>query len=104
MSRPFSYNDANFTVIGTVLICHIMLNKKIPSGEPIIEIPPAIVNHMFFYTNAGYMVTDRFDNTSAYGCFIGVKNIDDKYYFISNASMDNVNYKCLFTTYFLKDI
>lgn len=24
MSRPFSYNDDNFTVIGNVLFCHIL--------------------------------------------------------------------------------
>jgi hypothetical protein len=48
MSRPFSYNDENFTVIGNFLICHVLLKESTPAGEPIIEIPPAIFNHMFF--------------------------------------------------------
>lgn len=29
MSRPFSYNDENFTVIGNLLFCHIRITKDI---------------------------------------------------------------------------
>lgn len=50
MSRPFSYSDENFTLIGNVLFCHIKITKKVLKTEPIVEIPPAIYDHMFFYT------------------------------------------------------
>lgn len=43
MSRPFSYNDENFTVIGNLLFVHILDSKAHKAGEPIIEIPPAIL-------------------------------------------------------------
>lgn len=42
MSRPFSYNDENFTVIGNLLFVHIHDSKPRKAGEPVIEIPPAI--------------------------------------------------------------
>ena len=29
MSRPFSYNDENFTVIGNILFCHIMVTNEV---------------------------------------------------------------------------
>ena len=44
MSRPFSYNDENFTVIGNVLFVHIIDNKARKALEPVVEIPPAILS------------------------------------------------------------
>lgn len=46
MSRPFSYSDENFTVIGNVLFCHIKIKKAVMKTEPIVEIPPEIYDHM----------------------------------------------------------
>lgn len=47
MSRPFSYNDENFTVIGNILFIHASIGKKkyVP-GEPIFVIPQAIFARM----------------------------------------------------------
>lgn len=56
MSRPFSYNDENFTVIGNVLFCHIKITKKVLKTEPIVEIPPAIYARMLFTTQRLNMV------------------------------------------------
>lgn len=50
MSRPFSYSDENFTVIGNVLFCHIEIKKAILKSEPIVEIPPEIYDHMLTTT------------------------------------------------------
>lgn len=50
MSRPFSYSDENFTVIGNVLFCHIKIKKAVLKTEPIVEIPPEIYDHMLFNT------------------------------------------------------
>lgn len=51
MSRPFSYNDENFTVIGNMLFVHIRDGKARKASEPIIEVPPAIFSHMVTYGN-----------------------------------------------------
>lgn len=51
MSRPFSYNDENFTVIGNVLFVHIIDNKAMKAFEPVVEVPPAIFERMKTYTN-----------------------------------------------------
>lgn len=39
MSRPFSYNDDNFTVIGNLLFCHIKTNRNIPPNTKIVDVP-----------------------------------------------------------------
>lgn len=51
MSRPFSYNDENFTVIGNVLFVHIIDNKARKAAEPVVEVPPAIFERMQTITN-----------------------------------------------------
>lgn len=46
MSRPFSYNDENFTVIGNILFFHIMMRDDIEYDSIIIEIPPEIYHRL----------------------------------------------------------
>jgi len=53
MSRPFSYNDENFTVIGNVLFVHFKYENGAEVGQRLIEIPPAIYDRLLFYTNVG---------------------------------------------------
>lgn len=53
MSRPFSYNDENFTVIGNMLFGHI----KVPKGtsvnvrQKIVEVPPELFKRMASFAN-----------------------------------------------------
>lgn len=47
MSRPFSYNDENFTVIGNILFLHIKITKAFNADDNIIEIPKAIYDRMY---------------------------------------------------------
>ena len=42
MSRPFSYNDKNFTVIGNLLIVHVAFTGKLIRNDPICNVPPGI--------------------------------------------------------------
>lgn len=42
MSRPFSYNDENFTVIGNMLFIHIFITESIGDNDLIVDIPPEI--------------------------------------------------------------
>ena len=46
MSRPFSYNDENFTVIGNLLVIHFRDDKPHSIEEPVILIPPSIYERM----------------------------------------------------------
>ena len=103
MSRPFSYNDENFTVIGNLLFVHIPDSKAHKADEPVIEIPPAIISRMVTYGNV--VVQSR----KAYygGAYIGLEvvKVDNKYYFAytkNTSPVDGVRY--YFCTYLLKDI
>lgn len=62
MSRPFSYNDENFTVIGNVLFVHIIDNKARESNEPVVEIPPAIFERIKTSTNTCLVSYNDFIN------------------------------------------
>lgn len=56
MSRPFSYNDENFTVIGNILFIHISLSgKAYNAGDKLVTIPQGIVNRMLTYSNIGIL-------------------------------------------------
>lgn len=103
MSRSFSYNDENFTVIGNLLFVHIRDSKAHKAGDPIIEIPPGIISRMVTYSN---VVTD---SQKAYygGGHLGIKvvKVDNKYYFAYTKDLsatDAVRY--LLCNYLLKDI
>lgn len=43
MSRPFSYNDENFTVIGNLLIIHVAFSGDIKESTAICSVPPEII-------------------------------------------------------------
>lgn len=46
MSRPFSYNDENFTVIGNMLIIHCKIPDELPLNSLITIVPPEILSRM----------------------------------------------------------
>nr|DAT14255.1 MAG TPA: hypothetical protein [Caudoviricetes sp.] len=103
MSRPFSYNDENFTVIGNLLFVHIPDSKAHKAGEAIIEIPPAIISRMITYGNVVV------ESAKAYygGGYIGLEviKVGNKYYFAYTKdvyAVDSVRY--YYCNYFLKDI
>lgn len=78
MSRPFSYNDKNFNIIGNMLLCHIEIRKPILKNEPIVEIPPAIYDHMLFHNQKFYKVFKGLDKSQAYDTTISVTKLKDK--------------------------
>ena len=54
MSRPFSYNDENFTVIGNSLFVHLNIGTKPYSkGDTIGTVPPAIYDRLTTYNYVG---------------------------------------------------
>ena len=46
MSRPFSYNDENFTTIGNLLVIHFRDDYSRQLGEPVFEVPSSIYKRM----------------------------------------------------------
>lgn len=59
MSRPFSYNDENFTVINNILFAHINIGAKAYNkGDKICTIPPAIYDRLVTY-NFVATITNR---------------------------------------------
>ena len=59
MSRPFSYNDENFTVIGNVVFIHCQISTNpYASGDTICTIPQAIYDRLFYFNMVGYMSTN----------------------------------------------
>lgn len=47
MSRPFSYNDENFTVIGNMLIIHCKIPDELKLNSLITVVPPEILSRMY---------------------------------------------------------
>lgn len=103
MSRPFSYNDENFTVIGNLLFVHILDLKAHKADEPIIEIPPAIISRMITYSNVVNESVKAFYGGGQIG--IKVVKVDNKYYFAYTKDTNAVTAdRYFFTNYLLKDI
>lgn len=103
MSRPFSYNDENFTVIGNVLYVHFKYEKAAEPDTILIEIPPAICDRLLFFSSFCMTVFGR-KNTNAGQVVLSVIDHDNKSYFVNkNAIGANVG-KYIFGTFMLKDI
>lgn len=113
MSRPFSYNDENFTVIGNVLFVHIIDNKARKANEPVVEIPPAIFERLKTYTNICFVSCIDFSNlksrsTSSGGSTVNmltIGNLENKHYLaFGMGTQASNNDRLYWSIYFLKDI
>ena len=104
MSRPFSYNDENFTVIGNLLFCHISTDKDVPADSNIIEIPPAIASRLIYYSNLMFRLTSKINNKGASNVAVGVKVTDNRYFLVTSSSIIASSTNYLVGFYLLKDI
>ena len=104
MSRPFSYNDENFTVIGNVLFCHIEIKKAILKNEPIVELPPAIYSRMLFKSQYFTLTLTDINTSNILGITVGVNKLDDKKYFLFCSQDINIVGSYIVGYYILKDI
>lgn len=105
MSRPFSYNDDNFTVIGNLLFCHIKISENISANKNIVEVPPAIVDRFMHKSSTFMRVTDKFNNAISANIYIGLRrNNDETYYLYSSADISTTNSSYIIGFYYLKDI
>ena len=103
MSRPFSYNDENFTVIGNMLFVHFLDSKARKADEPVIEIPPAIFSRMVTYSNVATISVANYTG----GGYTGIKVImvDNKPYLAFTLDRsETASTRCYNFIYLLKDI
>ena len=108
MSRPFSYNDENFTVIGNMLFGHIKIPKgtSIKGSEKIIEIPPELYKRMASFPN--FAVPSKVNSSGIPQGFLSiyVSKENGIPYFCSYDSFNPGSYDdgYLYFNYYLKDI
>lgn len=101
MSRPFSYSDENFTVIGNVAFVHVLLGKVKPS-EKIVEIPYEIGRRLLYKSATGFLqFVDKYAS-QGYQFNGTVIYEDDKYYLSTKTEINQSYYATAFLI--LKDI
>lgn len=106
MSRPFSYNSEHFTVIGNVLFVHIIDNKARKAFEPVVEIPPAILERMKTNTNFCISSCENLDDIeSSSASVITTFASGNKWYFVFVTDRPaSTGVRLYWSIYFLKDI
>ena len=62
MSRPFSYNDENFTVIGNMLFIHIRYKYRVFPGQIIEHVPQEIRKRV--YHDENYLIMSNTNSVS----------------------------------------
>lgn len=75
MSRPFSYNDKNFTVMGNLLIIHVAFNGELAMNDVICEIPPEIVKRIKYKGFAGTYYKNPYSPIVNIGLFVQRKGL-----------------------------
>lgn len=103
MSRPFSYNDENFTVIGNVLYVHFKYEEAAEPGTLLIEIPPAISDRLLLFSSLGMTVFARKD-TNAGQVVLAVVDRDNKCYLTNKNALSAHAGKYICGIFMLKDI
>lgn len=103
MSRPFSYNDENFTVIGNVLFVHLKYEQAADPGERLCEIPRAIFDRLLFYSNFG---STGYPVLGASGGTFHLMTIEyeNKFYLSNTISMKKMDNRYIFAIFMLKDV
>ena len=81
MSRPFSYNDENFSVIGNLLFIHFRDDNKRVRDEPVLQIPPSIYERMV--TNSFILSSQLVGSLQAARAVIGTTVENNGKYFIA---------------------
>ena len=103
MSRPFSYNDVNFTVIGNILFVHVKIGgSPYEIGDKIITIPPEIFKRMTTY-NQQTVLSNKYTEGAPYVIGVTCNNKGD---LICKSSINGSGIipRYILTWYFLKDI
>lgn len=108
MSRPFSYNDENFTVIGNMLFGHIKVPKgtSVNAKNKIVEVPPELFKRMASFANFAIPSTAKTGGIppASIGIYVNTENGIPYFYstYGYNPGSDYDGY--LYFNYYLKDI
>lgn len=101
MSKPFSYNDENFTVIGNVVFVHVFVGPT-NTFQKIVEIPYEIGRRLLYKTAMGFL--QIVDNYSGMGyTFVGTVIYENGKYYLSTRNSISQKY-CATAFLILKDI
>ena len=103
MSRPFSYNDENFTVISNILLVHLNIGTKSYSkGDMIGTVPPAIYDRLLSYNYIG-IVSNKVNLSVSNNCSIYVGANGN---IITNSEISTTAYppRFVYAWFLLKDI
>lgn len=86
--------------------CHAQIKKAIKAGDNIVEIPPAIVDRLLYYSNLLIICSADFNGRATTNTAAGIRReSDDKPYFLFCATDINpVSQRYIIGFYLLKDI
>lgn len=104
MSRPFSYNDENFTVIDNLLFVHFVDSSEREAYEPVIQVPDEIFKRMNSYGNVAFLSRLMLkDGGITAGISIVIKN-NIPYLAFSESRPYTTAKRYYYSFYLLKDI
>ena len=103
MSRPFSYNDESFTVIGNILFVHVDIGGDAYTvGQTLCSIPQAIFTRMTTYGQRASVSYKDFTTSSS---SISVTcDADGNMITRSDIKTSDTSSRFIYTFYYLKDI
>ena len=70
MSRPFSYNDENFTVNGSLLIVHVAFSGELEKNGVVCDVPPEIVKRLKYLSFIGCYNKTPYSSTPDVSMFV----------------------------------
>ena len=103
MSRPFSYNDENFTVIGNILFVHVAIGvDAYQYGQTFCTIPQAIFTRMTTY---GQRASVSYKDSVTSSSTISVTCDENGNMILrSDIKKSDTLSRFIYTFYYLKDI
>ena len=103
MSRPFSYNDENFTVISNILFVHYNIGTKLYNkGDIIGTVPPAIYDRLATYNYIG-IISNKLNLSVSANCSIYV-DANRNIITVSQISTSAYPPRLVWALFLLKDI
>ena len=105
MSRPFSYNDESFTVIGNILFVHFKDQKKRTANEAVLEVPYEIFRRLVSLNNTA-VVSVNYSYYTSTVVPIAVQMVNNKPFItFSTERPEEASYsRYYYCFYLLKDI
>ena len=104
MSRPFIYNDENFTVIGNLLFVHFNAVKEYEPEEPVIEVPPEIYKRLLVYSNLAVSSFSGDQRSNTFPIVIVEQNGRHYLALLDGRTGSKLSRRYYFCFYLLKDI